>query len=132
MTQTVLIVDDDPHIRAWLGEFLRASGYAAVPLADARDALAYLRGGGSADLMLLDICMPGTSGWQLLLHRLDDPALRAVPVVIMTARPTDPGWAVVNFHADALLHKPLDVESLLATVRRCCRTLPPDTPSGQV
>ena len=62
----ILIAEDDPAINKMLCMNLGLMGYDTVPKLDGQQALAYLAGGGSADLALVDVMMPKVDGFQLL------------------------------------------------------------------
>ncbi len=77
----VLIVDDDAPVRAALGMFLKASGFATQSYASG-DALLEARDWKDAHCMILDIRMPGLSGMEVLAH--PKIAESGIPVIIMT------------------------------------------------
>jgi len=81
----VLIVEDHQDTRDALVAILSAHGYSAASVADGLDALAYLRGGGTASLIILDLYMPRMDGYAFRAAQLADPHLAAIPVVIFTA-----------------------------------------------
>jgi CheY-like chemotaxis protein len=81
----VLIVDDNPDTREALEAVLSVKGYSAVAAADGLEALAYLRGGGPASLIILDLCMPRMDGHAFRAAQMADPRLARIPVVIFTA-----------------------------------------------
>ena len=64
MRQTVLIVDDEPHVRRLLSQVLERDGYEVLEAEDHHTALAAIRN-RSADLALIDIDLPGPSGRQV-------------------------------------------------------------------
>jgi CheY-like chemotaxis protein len=109
----VLVVDDDPDCREALVDFLESEGFAVGSACDGLEALERLRGpGGAPDLVLADMRMPRLDGEALAARIAADPALRAVPVVAMTAaieRPCPPG-------AVALVRKPFAVDELLRAI----------------
>src|SRR5947208_3365320 len=83
------------------------------PAADGREALARLRAEELPSLILLDLLMPRMDGWQFREAQLQDPSLRAIPTIVITAISRDylkagylPGVVV--------LPKPFDVHQLLA------------------
>jgi CheY-like chemotaxis protein len=115
-TKTVLVVDDDEVIREGLAVVLRDAGYAVVAVGNGREALEFLHRNPVPDLVLLDMMMPGCDGWAFLRARYRDPALAAVPVVVLTAIGVAcPEWAA-SLGADGLLHKPVDMALLLEEV----------------
>jgi CheY-like chemotaxis protein len=113
----ILVVDDEPAIRESVAECLEAEGYPVQAIGRAADALEWLRREPAA-LVLVDLVMPGMNGAELVERiRADtDPALRAVPVVLMTA--AIPGATEREVPADGILRKPFELGELLATVSR--------------
>jgi DNA-binding response OmpR family regulator len=110
---TILIVDDDPTIRDSLARVLQSEDF-EVRLAEngrvgARQVLDCL-----PDLILLDLNMPDTNGWQAfeVIARL----VPQVPVIVITARP-DQARRAAEVGIDMLLEKPLDIPVLLETIR---------------
>ncbi len=115
--KTLLVVDDDKDVREDLATVLRDAGYAVVALGNGREALDYLRQHRPPDLILLDMMMPEYDGWLFLRERYREPALAAVPVLVMTAIGVAcPEWAA-SLGADGLLHKPFHMELLFHEVK---------------
>jgi diguanylate cyclase (GGDEF)-like protein/PAS domain S-box-containing protein len=81
---TVLIVDDDPDILALAALHLGQSGYRVVPASDGAEALD-LYGAERPDIVLVDLCMPGLDGFEIVaeIRRREPDAL--VPVLMLTA-----------------------------------------------
>jgi CheY-like chemotaxis protein len=126
--KTILVVEDSDMEREGLAAVLRREGYAVLTAANGQEALTCLRGSPRPDLVLLDMLLPGIDGWELLQGPKGgqrDPALAGIPVVIMTGMgigsPEWAGW----LGAAGYLHKPLEIASLLETVRRCGGCQPP-------
>jgi CheY-like chemotaxis protein len=116
---TLLIVEDNEVVREGLAVVLRRAGYAVALAANGQEALAALRGGVRPDLILLDMLLPAVDGWRFLEQRRQEPALAAIPVVIMTGLGVaGPEWAA-SLGAAGLLRKPVATEELLREVRRC-------------
>ena len=83
----ILVVDDDPDIVESIKLVLEANSYGVITSGDAEDGLARARS-EKPDLILLDIMMPeGTEGFQFVwdLRADRDPAVRAIPSVVLTA-----------------------------------------------
>ncbi len=81
----VLVVDDEAGTRELLKEMLESDGYIPVLAAsgkDALDALAHI----SVSAILLDLIMPEMDGFELLLRMKEDPGLRNIPVLVLTAK----------------------------------------------
>ncbi len=112
----VLVVDDDPLTREAMRQALAEVGYAVDVAADGGEALALLRRGRPHDLVLLDLFMPGVDGWQFLEQRKRDPALAAVPVVVVSAADPCQARALALGAADHL-QKPVEPASVAEKVR---------------
>ena len=84
----ILIVDDDAAFRDSLAETLADLGHRAVEAASGRAALSALRDGGGVECIFLDFCLPDLDGLAVLAQLRDDPALAAIPVVMLTAHAT--------------------------------------------
>jgi CheY-like chemotaxis protein len=109
-TPTVLVVDDDRHIRETLADLLSEEGYAVAAVENGQRALEFLRR-AHACMVLLDLMMPTKSGWETLTDLLGDPALPRVPVGVISALVTETPLGTVG-----VLHKPLDLDRLLSLV----------------
>jgi CheY-like chemotaxis protein len=107
---SILIIDDDSNSREALAELLADDGYVVVAATNGAEGLAYLRSGQRADVILLDLMMPGVDGWDFRAEQKRDAALAQIPVVVMSA-------AGKLLDADYALRKPLDVEALRALLR---------------
>ena len=117
---SVLVVEDDPDIREVLVTILGAYDYHVVAATDGADALAKLRGGECPHpcVILLDLMMPGMNGAQFRAEQMNDPALAALPVVVLSGDGRAPEKAgILDLE---VLKKPVDFDMLLATVRRFC------------
>ena len=123
MPRLLLVVEDEPSIADLLRLMLEGAGYQVAVVGDGRAALARLAA-GPVDLALSDNMMPYLDGVGLARALAADPALRAIPLVLMSAGPP-PGDAAP--HA-AFLPKPFDLGKLLATV---ARALDEATSTGQ-
>jgi CheY-like chemotaxis protein len=70
--------------------------------------------------VLLDLMTPRVDGWEFLRQRRQDPALAAVPVVVLTAAGAERGREARSLGADEVLAKPCGCDALLDAVRRHC------------
>src|SRR5216117_1689385 len=108
----ILVVDDDPSVREMLTRVLVGEDYLVLPAASGPEALK-IASATQIDLVLLDLNMPGQSGWDTF-ERLtaEDPL---IPVIIITAR-SNQLFAALASGVGALLEKPLDFPKLLQTI----------------
>jgi DNA-binding response OmpR family regulator len=115
----ILIVDDEPEIVRGLEDNLRFEGYQTFAAADGREALA-AAAREAPDLILLDIMMPGLSGWDVC-RELRSKGID-VPIIMLTARGEE-GDRVrgLELGADDYITKPFSLRELLARVRAVLR-----------
>jgi DNA-binding response OmpR family regulator len=112
----VLVVEDNDEMRAFLEEKLSAL-WNVVSAPNGHDAWALVQE-SPPDLVLSDIMMPGLDGIDLCRRIKADEELRAVPVVLLTARATtDDAVEGLDAGADDYIEKPFDVEELRQRLR---------------
>jgi DNA-binding response OmpR family regulator len=109
---SILVVDDDPEILAMLTTRLNHRGYKVSSASDGHRALELAKR-EKPDLVLLDVMMPGKSGWEVVRALKQDPVTQAIKVVMVTAigehvnEMTSPLYG-----ADAHIDKPFEFERL--------------------
>ena len=112
----VLIVEDDETLRTVLARSLRARGYDVVEAGSAEGAIEALAGGLRPRLVLLDLNLPGATGWDFL-RQADLVKAGSPPVVITSAAVVSP-HRLVEARVAGYLAKPFALDALLATVRQ--------------
>ncbi len=115
----ILLVEDDADIREDLAALLRDEGFSVKTATNGRDALQQLAGAPPPCVILLDLMMPVMSGWDFRAKQLADPALAAVPVVLLSAA-TDLPRHASQLKANGYLAKPIELEQLFEVVQRHC------------
>jgi two-component system, chemotaxis family, chemotaxis protein CheY len=80
----ILVVEDHDDTREVVRSILALSSYESVGVDSALEALRYLRTGGRARLILLDLHLPGMDGRAFLRELRADPAFRGIPVVVFS------------------------------------------------
>lgn len=112
----VLIVEDDESLRTIVARQLRARQFDVHEAGSAEEAALALEGGLRPGVVLLDLNLPGGTGWDLLRG----PALAAVgspPVIVTTAATVSPK-RLAEFGCAGYLPKPFPLETLVATLER--------------
>lgn len=112
----ILVVDDNADMRALMGMLLEDEGYVPYFAADGLAALEQAQE-NAPDLILMDISMPGMSGWETVEHLRKMNAFRSTPIIAVTAHTSmqdrEHSLAVgCNMH----LNKPFDIEVFLQLV----------------
>ncbi|MDP9313079.1 MAG: response regulator transcription factor [Chloroflexota bacterium] len=119
---SILVVDDDPHIRSVISRGLRFEGYDVCAAEDGGAALQIARN-QPLDLVVLDVMLPGIDGLDVC-RRLRRGL--SVPILMLTARDAVPDRiAGLDSGADDYLVKPFDFDELLARIRALLRRTQP-------
>ena len=118
---TVLVVDDTDANRYAVSRWLRSAGYDVIEAATGAEALEQAR--THPDLMVLDVRLPDTSGFEVLRTLRGDPMLAEIPVIHLSASFTTSEWRTHGLEAgaDAFLTHPVEPRELVATVRSLLR-----------
>jgi len=117
----ILVIDDQPANVKLLDQLLSLSGYQVATALSGAEGLLRL-GESKPDLVLLDVVMPGMSGYEVCRAIRNNPATALLPVVMVTA--LDPGEERVKgieAGADDFLSKPINQAEILARVRSLLR-----------
>ena len=117
MTPTILVVDDDPGIQRVMTKFLKLEGFTSAVAANGEEALAYLRGGGDACVIVLDLRMPVMDGWAFRKEQRLDPSLARIPIVVLSGVEAE---RIPELDAVAAFRKPVSFPDVLDVVRRLC------------
>ncbi len=121
MAERILIVDDELAARTALAVLLRREGYEVCEAQDGPSALAACTS-FRPDLVLLDILMPGMSGFEVCRRIKATPETRLTPVVLITGlSATEDRIHGINSGAEDFLSKPIDVNELMARVHSLVR-----------
>lgn len=117
----ILVADDYADVRRLFSEILEYSGYVVIQAGDGAEALALARE-RSPDLILLDLNMPGCSGWDCLVALREDPATESICVIAVSAE----DHRQKTGHLQSLgfrgyLKKPLLLRDLTQAVDICLR-----------
>lgn len=112
----ILIVDDSPTERHVMGEILTKNGYQVVMAESGEEALAKTKE-VKPDLILMDVVMPGLSGFQATRALAKDDETKHIPVIICTTKgqETDRIWGLRQGAKDYIV-KPLEQAELLKKI----------------
>ncbi len=123
----VLVVDDDRSIRRSLEKFLVGEGHDVVTAADGTEALRVAAG---ADVILLDLGLPGIDGFEVLTQVRATP--HPPPVIVVTARDDMQSTVrAIQLGAYEYLVKPIDIDRLRLVVRRAAESRDAERALGQ-
>jgi phosphate regulon transcriptional regulator PhoB len=130
MAQRVLIVEDEPDIRDLLVFHLQREGYHVIHARTGAEALRLVRA-EPPDLVLLDLMLPEVDGLEVCRRLRQDPATRALPIVMLTARGDEVDRVLgLELGADDYVVKPFSPRELVARVRAVLRRARPEAGSA--
>ena len=110
----VLVVDDNPETLKFLALALESEGFQVRTASSVLRALEALHDGSPRpSVIVTDLMMPQTTGWDFLKHLREQPAMKTMPIVVITGADAKDSEGLAN----AVLQKPFDPAHLAATVR---------------
>lgn len=113
----VLIADDDRALVHMLGAQFRKRGWDVVQAFDGMQAIMYSTGDPQPDVVVLDLGLPGGSGFNVLQRLSRSAKTSNIPVVVITGRQDDEGKErALGMGAVELLHKPVEPEAVIDKV----------------
>jgi two-component system alkaline phosphatase synthesis response regulator PhoP len=120
--QTILVVDDEPHIVEVVRDYLKQAGYRVVTAGDGQTALTLARH-ERPDLVVLDLMLPGgLDGLDVCRSLRQDPGQADVPIIMLTARVEETDKLIgLEIGADDYVTKPFSPRELVARVRAVLR-----------
>lgn len=118
VSNTVMIVEDSMTDMELLTLYLQKEGLTIISAMSGEDAQAKIQQ-QKPDLIVLDVILPGQSGFQLCRQLKSDPQTKSIPIVLCSTKKTevDKQWAKMG-GADAYITKPVDETKLLDTIRQ--------------
>ncbi len=113
----VLFVDDNPLMQQVISRFLVSQGY-TVAIADSAEQALHLTRHEQYRLMVIDMRLPDRDGADLLQALRQEPGMACCPAIAVSGLGEDDRERTVLAGFDAFLSKPIDLDELLAAVRR--------------
>jgi CheY-like chemotaxis protein len=118
MSATVLIIDDEIHIRRLIAQMLELAGYQVLEAASGSEAL-HLMEQTRPDVITCDIFMPGMNGFEVLEAIKSEPDTAEIPVIMLTAIGQEKDTARAEaLGADDYITKPFGTTNLVETIER--------------
>ena len=117
----ILVIEDAQNIQKLVGANLTARGHQVLVALNGEKGLS-LAQLEHPDLILLDLMLPGMSGWDVLIALKADPRLRKIPVIIMTAQEQEREEDKVrSMKAAGYIIKPFAIDELMRQVKQALR-----------
>jgi DNA-binding response OmpR family regulator len=128
----ILVVEDDPDIAELIEHYLEKAGHDVTRLASGATVMSHLRGAG-ADLVILDLMLPGMDGLLVCQAMRGNGATADIPIIMLTARGEEADRvAGLELGADDYVTKPFSPKELVARVAARLRRVPAGRPSEVV
>jgi two-component system alkaline phosphatase synthesis response regulator PhoP len=129
MTQTILVVDDEPEIVKLVRAYLEGAGYRVVTAKDGREALLVARH-EKPDLIILDLAMPEMDGLEFTRRLRQE---KNIPIIMLTARVEETDRIIgLELGADDYVTKPFSPREIVARVRAVLRRVRPEPVAADV
>ena len=117
MRKKVMVVDDEEDIRLTVGQILEVSGYDVISAETGLDCLEKMER-ERPDLVILDIMMPGISGWDVAARIKEHEEWSGIPIVFLTAKGDDMSVGMGGLASVEYIVKPFDIQRLKSCVER--------------
>lgn len=128
MSRKIYIADDEQNIREVIQSFLESEGYLVTAFENGDDLLAAFKK-EPGDLVILDVMMPGSSGFAICAELRQ---ISTVPIIMLTARDSDIDYATgINLGSDDYFTKPFSALSLVMRVKAIFRRIELDKGQDQ-
>ena len=112
MRKKIMVVDDDPDILVTIREIFEREGYEVFTVDSGKKCYEMLKNNEIPDLIILDIMMPGMSGWMLSDRLKENPLWKNIPVVFLTVRADGFAKKAGSSLCEDYIEKPFDIEDL--------------------
>jgi CheY-like chemotaxis protein len=120
MNHKILLADDDPDIREVVPLVLEPYGFQTIVAGNGAEGLRLVQDDREIELILVDLMMPLVSGVDMVVHLKEDPALRKIPIVVLSGE-NSAGETALLLGATACLRKPVELSILISTIEGIIR-----------
>jgi CheY-like chemotaxis protein len=115
---SAVVIEDEPYLAKFVRTYLALEDFDARVASNRAEVIAELRRQPAPDLVLLDVTLPDADGFDILRKIREHPALRVVPVIMVTGNATREGVLKgLAAGADGYITKPFEPDNLVATIR---------------
>ena len=121
MSKKIMIVDDDLDILMSVKNIFEYEGYEVIALDSGKQCYENLLDNKIPDLIILDIMMPGMTGWMLSDRLKENPMWQKIPVVFLTGRTDDFAKKTGDSICAEYVEKPFDIEYLKEKIEKILR-----------
>ena len=113
--KTILVIDDEDNISNAIAKSLKKEGYGVITASDYKTAIKIIDN-STLDLIISDVMMPYTGGFDIVEYVKENPALKSLPVILVTGMDKDILFSS-SIAANAIVQKPFDMTQLIALVK---------------
>lgn len=121
MSKRIMIVDDEEDIRISVGQIFEVSGYEVTKAEDGNDCLNKLER-AIPDLVILDIMMPGMSGWDVAARIKENSKWSKIPIIFLTVKGDEMSIGMGGLASEEYVVKPFDIIKLKERVEEILTT----------
>ncbi len=126
---SAIVVDDEPMLAKFIQSYLMFEGFRVRVASNREEVVTEFRKQPAPDLILLDVVLPDADGFDILLRLRQHPALKDVPVIMLTGKATrEAVLKGLAAGADGYVTKPFEADALMHVVRTVLAL--PDAPEG--
>lgn len=113
--KTILVIDDEDNISNAIAKALKKEGFGVITASNYKTAINIIDN-SILDLIISDVMMPYTGGFDIVEYVKENPKLKHLPVILVTGMDKDILYSS-SIQANAILQKPFDISQLMALVK---------------
>lgn len=113
--KTILVIDDEDNISNAIAKALKKEGFGVITASNYKTAINIIDN-STLDLIISDVMMPYTGGFDIVEYVKENPKLKHLPVILVTGMDKDILYSS-SIQANAIVQKPFDIAQLMALVK---------------